>query len=49
MNNFTETVQNKSNEELLKMVYQFEEWSPEMLEAVEDELLKRKNLPSAFA
>ena len=46
MNDFKETVQNKSNDELLKMVYGFDEWSPEMLKAVEDELSKRNILPN---
>jgi hypothetical protein len=42
---FIEAVQLKSNEELLEMVYQFDEWSPEMLLTVETELSKRKILP----
>lgn len=46
MNNFRETVQNKSNDELLKMVYEFEEWSPEMLTTIEEELSKRNILPN---
>jgi hypothetical protein len=45
MNDFRETVQNKLNDELLKMVYGFDEWSPEMLKAVEDELSKRNIYP----
>jgi hypothetical protein len=45
MNDFRETVQHKSNDELLKMVYGFDEWSPEMLKAVEDELSQRNILP----
>ena len=28
------------------MVYQFDEWSPEMLKAIEDELQRRQMLPS---
>ena len=44
-NQFTETLQLKSNDELLKMVYEFDEWSPEMLTAVETELGERKILP----
>ena len=46
MNNFSEAVQSKSNTELLKMVYEFDEWSPEMLIAVEQELFNRKILPA---
>lgn len=46
INNFQEIVKGKSNDELLKIVYQFQEWSPEMLEAVEQELSKRNILPS---
>ena len=42
---FKATVQLKSNDELLKMVYEFDEWSPEMLIAVETELSERKLLP----
>ena len=38
-------VQEKANKELLTMVYQFAEWDPEMLEAVEAELQKRNILP----
>jgi len=45
-NNFQEIVENKSNDELLKIVYQFDEWSPEMLEAVEHELAIRNILPT---
>lgn len=44
-NQYTETLQLKSNDELLKMVYEFDEWSPEMLTAVETELGERKILP----
>ena len=46
MNNFNEAAQSKSNTELLKMVYEFDEWSPEILNAVEQELLNRKILPT---
>ena len=46
INNFQETVKNKSNDELLKIVYQFDQWSPEMLEAVEHELARRNILPT---
>lgn len=45
MNNFTESVQSKSNDELLQMVYEFDEWNSEMLKAVELELDQRKILP----
>ena len=38
--------QNKSDHELLKMVYEIDEWSPEMLTAVEMELSKRNILPN---
>ncbi len=44
-NQFTETLHPKSNDELLQMVYEFDEWSPEMLTAVETELGERKILP----
>ncbi len=44
-NQFTETLQQKSNDELLQMVYEFDEWSPEMLTAVETELDERRMLP----
>ena len=42
---FKETVHLKSNDELLKMVYEFDEWSLEMLLTVEAELSERKLLP----
>jgi len=45
VNHFTEIIQSKPDGELLKMVYAFDEWSPEMLSAVEAELLKRNILP----
>ena len=44
-NQFKETLQHKSNDELLKMVYEFDEWSPDMLTAIEAELGERKMLP----
>ncbi len=44
-NQFTETLQLKSDVELLQMVYEFDEWSPEMLTAVETELDERGILP----
>lgn len=46
VNNFIEIVSNKSDEELLVMVYEFDQWSPEMLDAVEAELMKRNILPT---
>ena len=46
MESFTEIVKNKTNDELLKMVYEFEEWSPEMLASIEAELAKRNILPN---
>lgn len=46
MNQFTETVKKKTNPELLKMVYAFTEWSPEMLNAVQGELSRRGALPT---
>lgn len=45
-NQFTESVQQKSNDELLQMVYEFDEWSPAMLAAVETELSERQILPN---
>ena len=46
MDSFIEIVKNKTNGELLKMVYEFADWSPEMLTSVEEELAKRNILPS---
>jgi hypothetical protein len=46
---FKETVHQKPGHELLKMVYQFDQWSPEMLQAVETELAERKMLPDDIA
>lgn len=48
-NQFRETVQQRSYAELIKMVYQFDQWSPEMLQAVETELSKRNQLPADLA
>jgi len=45
-NNFQEIVANKSNDELLKIVYQLDQWSGEMLEAIEHELAIRNILPA---
>jgi hypothetical protein len=44
-NQFKETLLPKSSDDLLTMVYGFDEWSPEMLAAVEAELAERKILP----
>ena len=44
-NDLTNTAQLKPNDELLKMVYEFDEWSPEMQLTVETELNKRNILP----
>jgi hypothetical protein len=49
MNDFTSVVQDKTDDELLKMVYAFDEWSEEMLQAVETELAKRNLLPADVA
>ena len=46
MDSFIEIVKNKSNDELLEMVYEFAEWSPEMLACVEKELVERNILPN---
>ena len=45
MTDFREAVKSKPNEELLKMVYEFDKWNPEMLTAVEQELAHRNILP----
>lgn len=45
MENFNEIVKNKSNDELLEMVYEFDKWSPEMLVSIESELANRNILP----
>ena len=46
MNDFKSVAEQKTDEELLKMVYAFDEWSDEMLQAVETELAKRNILPA---
>jgi hypothetical protein len=46
MSDFTESVQNRSNADLLKMIYEIDQWSPEMLTAIETELSKRNILPA---
>lgn len=46
MNTFKENVENKQDAELMKMVYEFDQWSPEMLLAIEQELSKRNILPN---
>jgi len=43
---FKETVKEKTDNELLKMVYEFGQWSPDMQYAVETELIDRNILPS---
>ena len=48
-NRFQSMASEKSNEELLTMVYQFAEWDPKMLEAVESELQNRNILPADVA
>ena len=40
-----DTVLHKSDDDLLAMVYQLDQWNPEMLIAVENELVKRNLLP----
>ncbi len=42
---FSPIVSEKTDEELLQMVYQFDVWDEEMLQHVEDELQKRGILP----
>ena len=44
-NKFQSIVKEKPNEELLVMVYQFDQWDSEMLIAVEEELKLRQILP----
>ena len=46
MNKFIEIANEKSDNDLLSIVYEFDQWSPEMLEAVESELSKREILPT---
>lgn len=48
-NRFQQIVSEKSNEELLEMVYQFADWDAAMLEAVETELMSRNILPGDIA
>jgi hypothetical protein len=48
-NRFQPIIEVKTSEELLTMVYQFTEWDPEMLQAVENELQKRQQLPDDVA
>ena len=48
-NKFDDIVKKKQGKELLVMVYQFDEWSPEMLKAIEDELERRQMLPNDIA
>ena len=45
VNKFQPIVKEKSNEELLTMVYQFDQWDTEMLKAIEGELQNRQILP----
>ncbi len=47
--NFQDIVKKKQGKELLTMVYQFDEWSPGMLKAVEEELERRQMLPTDLA
>ena len=49
MDNLTTIVLQKTDEELLKMVYDFESWSPEMLNVTEAELKRRNILPADIA
>lgn len=44
-----QVVREKSDSELLTMVYDFNEWDAEMLQAVEDELQQRQLLPDDVA
>jgi len=48
-NNFDPIVKEKPNAELLKMVYQFDQWDAKMLAAVEKELQQRNMLPNDIA
>lgn len=45
-NRFSTLVKSKKNEELLSMVYQFDAWDAQMLEAVQEELKRRNALPA---
>lgn len=42
---FESDIKNKTDKELLELVYEFDKWSPEFLNAVESELIKRNILP----
>ena len=42
---FNPIVEAKPDDELMQMVYEFDQWDPAMLQAVENELAKRKILP----
>lgn len=44
-NNFKDIIDHHSNEELLTIVYQFDQWDTEMLVAVEAELKERNIFP----
>ena len=46
MNQFENIVKSKSDEELLKMVYEFDLWKQDMLYAIENELTYRGILPT---
>jgi hypothetical protein len=48
-NKFKPIASEKTSDELLAMVYQFDEWDPEMLTAVEAELSNRNLLPPDIA
>ncbi len=43
---FESDIRSKTDKELLDMVYEFDKWSPEFLNAVENELIKRNILPT---
>jgi hypothetical protein len=45
-NRFSGLVKSKKNEELLTMVYGFDAWDAQMLEAVQEELKRRNALPA---
>jgi hypothetical protein len=46
VDSFKDVVQPKSDSELLKMIYEFDTWSPALLLAVEKELGRRNILPA---
>jgi hypothetical protein len=46
MIDYSQVVKQKSDDELIQMVYAFKEWNPEMIQAVESELSNRKKLPN---